>query len=68
MTGKREDGKAILTPIYKAGDKPVVGNGLSFPRIDDAGEQRVRYKANLIKYRELFAGEADDDEDLEEGS
>ena len=68
VTGKKDDGKPILTPIYKAGDKPVVGIGLSFPRIDDAGEQRVRYKANLVKYRELFAVEADDDEDIEEGS
>ena len=39
--------------------------GLSFPNFADGGtEKRLKYRANLVKLRELFESEVDD-EDLE---
>jgi hypothetical protein len=54
---------------YVNGD-PFVAIGLSFPRFDDSGaETRVRYRINLVKLRELFENEVDEEEqqDADEG-
>lgn len=41
---------------------PLVALGLSFPSFDDSdARQRVVYKINLVKWRELFEQEEDDD-------
>jgi hypothetical protein len=43
-------------------DDPLVALGLSFPKYDDSKEKKVRYKVNIIKWREMFEEELDDDE------
>lgn len=61
------NGKPILARVLDDHDDPVVGIGLSFPRFGEEGERKVRYRANLIKFREMFSREIDDD-DLQEES
>lgn len=67
VIGRDAAGKLIQKAIYEPSDDPVVGIGLSFPDFGSAAnEHRARYSANLVKYRELFSSEADEDEDDEE--
>jgi Z1 domain len=47
-------------------EEPLIALGLSFPRFDDSSdEKKVTYQVNVIKWKELFEEEMDDDE-LEE--
>jgi hypothetical protein len=44
-----------------------VAIGLSFPVIDEEGIKSVAaYKINLVKFREIYAGEDDEDDDVAE--
>jgi hypothetical protein len=61
-------GKPIFEWVLGENETPVVGIGLSFPDFGDQGAQRVRYRANLVKYRELFSAEADEGEDDEDAA
>lgn len=60
------EGKTIRDPILRVGEVPVVGIGLSFPMLEGEQERRVRYRANLIRFKELFSSEADEGEEDEE--
>lgn len=66
VIGKDSEGKHIHQPVLKAGEEPVVGIGLSFPHIEGEQERRARYRANLIRYKELFSREVDEGEEDEE--
>lgn len=47
--------------------EPMVAIGLSFPIIDEEGARSVAtYKINLVKFREIYAGEDDEDDDVAE--
>lgn len=47
---------------YDTGGLPLVAAGLSFPEFDDSTiSRRVRYRVNLVEWRNLFQAEADDD-------
>jgi hypothetical protein len=47
---------------FEAEAPPLVALGLSFPRFDDSDvRKKVIYKINLVKWRELFEEEEDDD-------
>ena len=50
--------------IWETGGNPLVALGLSFPVFDDAKtSRRVRYRVNLVEWRNLFDLEVDDDEE-----
>lgn len=47
---------------YDTGGLPLVAAGLSFPEFDDSDvARRVRYRVNLVEWRNLFQAETDDD-------
>jgi hypothetical protein len=47
--------------------KPLVALGLSFPKFDDSQvAKRVRYKINLVDFRNIFDIEADDEPEVED--
>lgn len=49
--------------IWETGGYPLVALGLSFPEFDDTNiGRRVRYRVNLVEWRNLFNLEADDDD------
>ena len=55
--------KVISQENYVAEDGPLFAIGLSFPRFDDTEEShRVRYRVNLVEWRNMFDSEPDDDE------
>ena len=56
------------TPLPTVPEGGVVAIGLSFPRLaSSVGLTTARYKINLVKARELFAGTiGDDDDDLDD--
>lgn len=65
VAGRDDSGKLDYAWVLGESEDPVIGIGLSFPAFGDEGAQRVRYRANLVKYRELFSGEADEGEEEE---
>ncbi|WP_420267086.1 Z1 domain-containing protein [Candidatus Magnetominusculus dajiuhuensis] len=47
---------------YDTGSDTLVAVGLSFPEFDDRSDaQRVRYRINLVEWRNIFMDEADDE-------
>jgi hypothetical protein len=51
---------------FDTGGLPLVATGLSFPEFDDRDvTRRVRYRVNLVEWRNLFGEEVDDDQDDE---
>jgi hypothetical protein len=62
----------LITPYIKKSrletyGKPLVALGLSFPKFDDSQvAKRVRYKINLVYFRNMFAMEADDEPEVED--
>jgi hypothetical protein len=67
MDGTYEDREGQVHRLPKA--PPLVAIGLSFPKFEDSSERKqVRYRANLVKLRELFDEEVDDDVDVEESA
>ena len=63
VTARGPTGRPIaMEPIFESGP-PLTAIGLSFPEFADSGsEKRVTYRANLVKLRELFETEVDDEE------
>jgi hypothetical protein len=54
-------GKEKKDLIY---EEPLIALGISFPAFDDTSdEKKVTYKVNVIKWRELFEEEIDDDQE-----
>jgi hypothetical protein len=52
---------------YDTGGLPLVAAGLSFPEFDDSDvARRVRYRVNLVEWRNLFQTETDDDLESED--
>jgi hypothetical protein len=64
----------LITPFEKdvrmnTNGQPLVALGLSFPKFDDSGvAKRVRYKINLVDYRNMFSLETDDEPEIEDDS
>jgi hypothetical protein len=47
---------------YDTGGIPLVAVGLSFPQFDDTDiARRVRYRINLVEWKNMFQEEVDDD-------
>ena len=47
---------------------PLFAIGLSFPEFKDSAEnRRVRYRVNLVEWRNMFSSEPADDEDEDNG-
>jgi len=47
---------------YDTGGLPLVAAGISFPEFDDKdAERRVKYRINLVEWRNIFREEVDDD-------
>jgi hypothetical protein len=64
LEGKAEEG-SVLPDQSEA---PLMAIGLSFPRLENEPAARdVKYKINLVKARELFAGLVDSGDDDEAG-
>jgi hypothetical protein len=63
VTARDDQGKATaMERVFPTG-APLTAVGLSFPKFaDGATEKRVKYTANLVKLRELFETEVDDEE------
>jgi hypothetical protein len=52
-----EDGRE-----YDTGGLPLVAVGLSFPKFDDTDiARRVRYRINMVEWKNMFQAEVDDD-------
>lgn len=52
-------------PIWDTGGSPLVALGLSFPVFDDTEtRRRVRYRVNLVEWRNLFDLETEDDVEI----
>jgi hypothetical protein len=48
--------------VYDTAGIPLVAVGLSFPKFDDSDvAHRVRYRINLVEWRNMFQAEVDDD-------
>jgi hypothetical protein len=47
---------------YDTADLPLIAVGLSFPNFDDRdAARRIRYRINLVEWRNMFQAEIDDD-------
>jgi hypothetical protein len=52
--------------VYDTADLPLIAVGLSFPVFDDRDAvHRVRYRINLVEWRNMFQTEIDDDMETE---
>ncbi len=51
---------------YNTGNVPLIAVGLSFPVFDDSNlARRVRYRINLIEWRNMFQAELDDEMEID---
>ena len=68
IIAKRNSEREVISEeIYAVEGGPLFAIGLSFPKFDDSKEnRRVRYRVNLVEWRNMFGGDQGDDEDNED--